>query len=154
MGRVRAKAQPNPPWRQGQTLGLDTSVFIYYFERPAEFPLLLALFSHLGEGRISAVASAVVLTELYPVPLKQANRELLNRYREFFALAEPHLTLEPVTRATAERAAQLRARYQLTTPDSLHLATAIECHADFFLTNDVQLKRVKEVSVVCLSDFV
>lgn len=154
MASVRAKAQPNPPWRQGQTVGLDTSVFIYYFERPVAFSLLLALFSHVGGGRISAVASVTVLTELYPMPLKQANHELLNRYREFFALAEPRLTLEPVTRAIAERAALLRARYQLATPDSLHLATAAERRADLFLTNDGQLERVKEVRVVCLSDFV
>ncbi|GAA4301037.1 type II toxin-antitoxin system VapC family toxin [Compostibacter hankyongensis] len=52
----------------------------------------------------------------------------------------------------AEKAAALRARYNLRTPDALQLATAIEYKADYFLTNDVRLTAVREIQSITLND--
>jgi len=51
----------------------------------------------------------------------------------------------------AERAADLRARYNLRTPDAIHIATAIVAGCDAFLTNDLALRRVTELRVLTLS---
>lgn len=52
----------------------------------------------------------------------------------------------------AEQAADLRARYNLRTPDAVQIATAIDTGCDAFLTNDIALKRVTEICVIVLSE--
>ncbi len=49
-----------------------------------------------------------------------------------------------------ERATDLRARYNLKTPDALHYATAIEVGAAVFLTGDRALSRCSEVPIELL----
>ena len=46
----------------------------------------------------------------------------------------------------ADRAAQLRAEHGLGTPDAIHLATALECGAEVFVTNDRDLPAVQPVN--------
>jgi predicted nucleic acid-binding protein len=58
----------------------------------------------------------------------------------------------PVSLAIADSAARLRARYNLRTPDALHVATAINAGCQAFLTNDNTLKRVTELSILILDD--
>jgi len=58
----------------------------------------------------------------------------------------------PISAGVAESAADLRARYNLRTPDALHVATAIDAGCDAFLTNDTGIKRVQEIAVLVLDD--
>ena len=44
-------------------------------------------------------------------------------------------------------AAKLRARYDLATPDCIHIATAISEKVDIFYTADKGIKKVKEVKI-------
>jgi len=60
--------------------------------------------------------------------------------------------LLPVTTLIAESAAELRARYNLRTPDALHVATAIAAGCGAFLTNDAGVKRVAEITVLLLDE--
>jgi len=53
---------------------------------------------------------------------------------------------------TAKRAATLRAKYNLRTPDALQVATALEFDCQAFLTNDIALKRVTELRVLILDE--
>jgi predicted nucleic acid-binding protein len=46
----------------------------------------------------------------------------------------------------------ISARYNLRTPDALHVATAIEAGCEAFLTNDSTLKRVREIRVLPLDE--
>jgi predicted nucleic acid-binding protein len=46
----------------------------------------------------------------------------------------------------------LRARYNLRTPDALHVATRIDATCDAFLTNDAGIKRVIEIAVLVLDE--
>ncbi len=39
------------------------------------------------------------------------------------------------------------------TPDAIQVATALFGSADYFLTNDVRLKAIKETEIVILDDF-
>jgi hypothetical protein len=52
----------------------------------------------------------------------------------------------------ADRAASIRARYRLRTPDAIHLATAILEGVDVFLTNDRDLLQVREVPILLIDE--
>lgn len=67
------------------------------------------------------------------------------RYDVFFAGTE--LVLVPMSTAMIERATELRAKYNLKTPDALHYATAVVVGATVFLTWDLELARCVEVPV-------
>jgi predicted nucleic acid-binding protein len=57
-----------------------------------------------------------------------------------------------VNNLIAIKAAELRAKYSLKTPDSIQLATAIQYNADYFLTNDLRLKLVNEIKSITLNE--
>ncbi len=61
----------------------------------------------------------------------------------------------PVGEGICERAAQLRAEHVwLRTPDSLQVATALVLRADLIVTNDESWKRLTEIPIILLKDFV
>ena len=53
---------------------------------------------------------------------------------------------------TALIAADIRVRYNLKLPDALQIATAIQSNCDAFLTNDLQFKKVRELSILVVSE--
>jgi predicted nucleic acid-binding protein len=62
----------------------------------------------------------------------------------------PHLSVIPVTDDIAERAAFLRARYNLRTPDAIQVATALISGSPAFLTNDKSLSSIEGIDIVIL----
>lgn len=104
--------------------------------------------------RLSADASAVLVTSRLSLlecrvrPLRENNLPLLGAYDEFFSASR--LIAWDVTAPIIDRATTLRARRNFRTPDAIHLATAIESHADSFLTGDAALVSCTELHVVVL----
>jgi predicted nucleic acid-binding protein len=72
-------------------------------------------------------------------PMRDKQAALLGYYDSFF-VRTPFLLAE-ITEAVVDRATELRAAHNFKTPDALHLATALEEHADLFLTGDANLTR-------------
>jgi len=68
-------------------------------------------------------------------------------------LSSNGLVTYEISHAISERAALLRAKHGLKTPDAIQLATATHHKADYFLTNDPALKKVKGVKVLVLDDY-
>ena len=59
-----------------------------------------------------------------------------------------------ITLSIAERAGKLRGRYtDIKALDAIQIASAIEVGADAFLTNDKKLKKVEEITVMVLKDY-
>src|SRR5262245_40277205 len=81
-------------------------------------------------------------------PLCAGDQATLAQFDVFFAGVE--LVLADISPAVVERATDLRAKYNLKTPDALHYATAIEFGATVFLTGDRGLARCMEVPVEVL----
>jgi predicted nucleic acid-binding protein len=80
--------------------------------------------------------------------MKAGDQSTLAQFDVFFAGVE--LILTEVSAAVVELATELRARYNLKTPDALHYATAIEVGATVYLTGDRGLSRCSEVPVEIL----
>jgi len=59
-----------------------------------------------------------------------------------------------ITLSIAERAGKLRGRYtDIKALDAIQIASAIEVGADAFLTNDKKLKKVEEITVMVLKEY-
>lgn len=131
-------------------IALDTNLFIYVFEQHPEFgEKAKSILEHIENGFVSAVASSVSLTEILVKPIREGNLTLEKQYKLLFSHF-PNLTILPIDNVVAERAAYLRGKYNIKTPDALIVATALVANADLFITNDQRLETVKEIKCVSL----
>lgn len=129
------------------TIGIDTSPFIYYLEGDARYAsTTLVLFARIEAGQTKAVTSTITMLDLLVRPLRDGRATLVNGINALGSLY-PNLEWAPTTLAVATRAAHLRAHYHLGTPDAIRLATALEAGASGFVTNDMTLRRVKDLEV-------
>jgi len=141
-----------PP--EHERIGIDTNVLIYFLEDHSRYGRWCSsLFDQIERGRNPAVTSTITLLELLVQPYRDQKEELAQK---IFALVGtyPKLDWVPVTMDIADHGAQLRARYRLSTPDAIQLATAISRKTTRFYGNDRGLRRVKEIQCVILNDLI
>jgi predicted nucleic acid-binding protein len=133
-------------------IGLDTNVFIYYIE---EHPVLMEkvefIINKIEDGKAIGITSYVTLLELLVKPIREGRFDLVDQYR---TILSGKLEMVPLDEMVSIKAAELRAKYGLRTPDAIQLASVIYKKGDVFVTNDIGLKRVKEIKVLTLEDIV
>ena len=135
-----------------QRLYTETAPLIYYVEEhPTYVAKMDAIIAAIEEQPIEAVSSVITLTEVLTQPFKLRNTRLEQEYRDIL-LYSREFRLLPITSRIAESAADLRARYNLRTPDALHVAAGMDARCDTFLTNDTGMKRVTEIAVLVLDE--
>lgn len=135
-----------------QRLYIETAPLIYYVEEnPAFVAKMDAIIDAIEHSSIDAVSSVITLTEVLAQPMKLGNASLEQEYRDIL-LNSGGFRLLPISAQIAEAAADLRARYNLRTPDALHIAAAINAGCDAFLTNDKDIRRVTEIVVWTLDE--
>lgn len=136
----------------GQKIGIDTAVVIYLLEEhPKYLSYAEKLFKNIQNGQIEAVFSVIGLIELQ-TGVKRRNRyDLAFSYRTLLGTF-PNLSITGINEQVVEISSDLRARYGISTPDAIHIATAIDFGANTFITNDKTLKKVKGIDVVLIDD--
>jgi len=135
-----------------QRLYTETAPLIYYVEEnPTYVAKMDAIIEAIEDRPIEAISSVITLTEVLTHPLKLGNTRLEREYRDIL-LHSGGFRLLTITARIAESAAALRARYNLRTPDALHVAAGIDARCDAFLTNDTGIKRVTEIAVLVLDE--
>lgn len=135
-----------------QRLGVETAPYIYYVENhPTYADKVDAIFQIVESRAIEIKTSVITLTETLMKPIQAGDQPLIDAYRELLT-ETTYVQLISVTPDIAENAAHLRARYNLRTPDALHIAAAIDSRCDAFLTNDLGLKRVTDLRVLVLDE--
>src|SRR5688572_5191634 len=135
-----------------KTIFLDTAPLIYFIEGNSEYQEVLStLFQLNDEGSFSFITSAITLIEVMVKPLKEGKIEVAKQYKDILTTA-PGIEVFDVTSSISMVAAQLRADFNIKTPDAIQLATAIEGGADYFLTNDNKLKTIGKIEVVMLNE--
>jgi predicted nucleic acid-binding protein len=67
---------------------------------------------------------------------------------------DPTLVIAALDRPTARRAAELRAEYRLRPADAWHVGACLEQGATALLSNDRELRRITDLHVWMLEDFV
>ncbi len=138
---------------RGLRICIDTAPFIYFIEKnPKYLGLLRPFFAEINAGKIDALTSTITLLEVLVLPFKTKNGSLAEKYRDILLYAEGLTTFE-IFHEVSELSAKLRAKYSIRTPDAIQIAVGIIYGADAFLTNDSGLKKVSDIRVVILEDF-
>lgn len=132
--------------RQGK-IYLDTNLYIYFFENNLQYADEIEnLLNLTTEKKITLIASTLLLSEILVSPYKTKNKQLLQIYQNLDQTIT-NLNLIPLNKKIADQTAFIRAKYDIRTPDAIHLATAIDQQANLFVTADQQLSKVKEINV-------
>lgn len=133
-------------------VALDTSPFIYFVEQNSVYvDVMREIFKRITQGKLQASSSVITLTEVLVQPLRQKNKRLADDYRNLL-FNGANFRLSPLTASIAETAAELRAGYNLRTPDALQIAAALKNGCDAFLCNDNDLKCVTEIKILVLDE--
>jgi predicted nucleic acid-binding protein len=140
--------------RQHRRIALDTSIFIYQLEANVRYLALTNhIFSWLEQPGSSSITSTTTMTEVLVQPYRALDEQ---RVDEFFGLLSTYPNLEWIAPdlQIADRAAQIRARHRLKTPDALQAATAVQARATGLITNDPVFERVDEFDTLVLEQLV
>jgi len=134
-------------------VGIDTPVFIYHIEGTTRFAATAGVaMDALAGGAFTGVTSVLTLMEIATRPLQMGRPEVAEEY-EVLLSTYPNLVVAVIDRSTARRAAELRARHRLRPADALQVAACLQQEATAFLTNDRELRRITELQVLILEDF-
>lgn len=135
-------------------LYIETAPLIYYVEEnPTYIARMDAVMEAIEKSSISVFSSVITLTEVLNHPMKLGNKPLVQAYRDIL-INSARYQLVPINISIAESAANLRASYNLRTPDALHVASALHYRCDVFLTNDAGIKRVTDLPILILQELV
>ena len=135
-----------------QRLFIDTNPVIYLIEHhPNYLQRARQIFQEVHRGQLVAMSSVVTLAEVLVHPLRTGNTSLEQAYRRILSNSY-NFSLITLTPPIAATAADLRARYNLKTPDAFQMAAAWNSGCDAFLTNDHGLKRVTEIQIFVMDD--
>jgi predicted nucleic acid-binding protein len=135
-------------------LFLDTAPIIYYVENnPRYFAIVEPIFNNIDNGLLNVVTSPITLAECLVFPYRTQSTLLEKTFCELITQSENTLFI-PTNEVIAQQAAKLRNQYNLSLTDALQISSAIITKCDGFLTNDIDLKKIKEINVIVIEDFI
>lgn len=134
-------------------LGLDTDAIIYFVQNDLVHGAVLAdVFSRISASQLDGFTSTIALTETLVRPLRLKDVAQQQKIKNLLLHSQNLYSITADT-IVAEIAADLRARYNMRTPDALHAATAIHLGCEAFLTNNgSDFRRISELNVLVLSE--
>ncbi|MGE0060171.1 MAG: type II toxin-antitoxin system VapC family toxin [Dehalococcoidia bacterium] len=136
---------------RGAQVALDTNSLIYYVEQHLDFsPAIRPIIQLIQNGDIAGHVSVLSLMEVLVLPSRSGDEQLAAQYRDF--LSNNRLILHNLTPEIAELAAELRARYRLTTPDAIVGATALQAGCTHLVTNDSVFRAVPDIEVLVIRE--
>jgi predicted nucleic acid-binding protein len=126
-------------------------LLIYFLEQTDNLgDIAASVMTSIAQGGTLGIISTLALLEVQVKPYKINNLPLADHYYANL-IRLPNCRWVELTYAIADQAAQLRAKYNISAPDAIHLATAIESGATAFVTNDMDMPQVEELELLCLS---
>jgi predicted nucleic acid-binding protein len=138
---------------RGQRICIDTAPIIYLIEHHVKYrSIIRPVFAEIASGNIEAITSTITLLEVLVHPLRAGDETLAGRYRDIL-LSSKGLTTFEIFHEVSEMASRLRAKYPIRTPDAIQIAVGILYQASFFVTNDPNSRKVSEIKVLVLDDY-
>jgi predicted nucleic acid-binding protein len=138
--------QPGP-------VALDTAVFIYFIEEDRRFlDIVKPVFAAMDGGVLEGATSGLTLLEVLVAPYRAGNLPLAERYEALLSRSRG-LRLVDLNRPVLKRAALLRARVRLNSPDAIQIAAALAARCTAFLTNDRKIPAMPGLRILQLRDY-
>jgi len=131
----------------------DTVAFIYWVEENPDFMHKVeAVVLDASEAGASFCTSVLSIAEFGVQPTAKGRQDLIFKFDELLLNAD--FDVLNVDREAAVISYQLRARYPtIKAIDALHLASAIQAGCDFFVTNDIRLKSIRELAICIIGEY-
>ena len=121
---------------------IDSSILIYHLEIVKPYDILTrVLIEKIAKGEIFCNISVLTITELLAKPYRLKDYNQISVFENFIS-SLPNTKIQPVNYGMAKYAASLRGDYNLRTPDSILLSTALITNSDVFITNDILFKKI------------
>ncbi len=133
---------------------IDTAPFIYFIQQDLTFgEIAKSVFCRIQDETLKAETSVITLAEVIPRPMSRGETELVEEFEDLVTSTEG-LTLHDISIPTCKLAGRLRAKYPtLKMMDALQVSTAILYDVDAFITNDTKLRKIDEVEILVLKDY-
>jgi len=125
---------------------LDSAPIIYIVETVQ--PWAAALDIRMAALNSERVTSYLARLECRVRPLRDHNRDVLMDFDGFFDQA---VELTAISPQIIDEATSIRARFNFSVADAIHLATAVSAGCDVFLTNDRWLNRFSQIPIEVIS---
>ena len=133
---------------------LDTMILIYLFEdHPVFGGLCESIVEAACNGTFHAVVTPITTAELLVKPIEKDRPDLADHYRHALA-GMRNVSLISLSAETGFVAGALRAKYGLPLADMFQAAVAMQGPKPTLISNDKALRKVREVNVLLLEDFV
>jgi len=140
--------------KEHRRIMFDTAPIIYFIEEHRDYGKITdEIFKLIRDDfDYHAFSSVITLTEVLTEPLRKSKRDIVENYRQFL-LNSSNFIIYPIDAIIAEKSAELRAQYGIKTPDAMQFAIGIENNGTLFVTNDKNLKKIKEIEVLVLEEY-
>jgi predicted nucleic acid-binding protein len=102
---------------------------------------------------VKAFTSIISLIEILTGPLKLKEKILAKEYNLLLS-SFPNLKIIDLNQEIAEKTAELRAEFNLRTPDAIQVATALVSNSESLITDDRTFKKVKGIDIFILKDLI
>ncbi len=138
----------------GKRVYVDSNILIYLFEGFPEYHhLIQELAVCIDNGETLLFTGEITIAELMVMPFKKNDSSLIKQYTKALNDSD-FINLIATTQKVYLKTAFLRATFpKMKTPDSIHVASAIEGKVDVFITNDIAIKIPDEINKILLKDF-
>ena len=135
-----------------ESVFIDTAPVIYCLENEEHYGDLVISFLE-RHPRARYVTSVITIAEYFPHPFRQPNRnDYVAQFNEF--INRMNIEIVEIDRMTAELSAEIRTSYAgIKGMDSLQIASAIQHNCAVLLTNERQLRQVKEITCLTLDEW-
>lgn len=131
---------------------LDSSFFIYHLEKNSSYAETTTAFLYHSQEKNKRLSTSVISALEYSVkPYEINNPKLIRGFQDF--LLENDIPVYNIDYEVADNAARLRGNYKfLKGLDALQIASALDHSCDLFVTNDSQLRAIREITVVLMDE--
>ena len=136
----------------GKKVYFDTNIFIYMLEdlEPMK-EYTERLLSRIEEQNSVIFTSELTIAECLVKPKECGNLELERIYLDQLT-QNKNISLQSIDRKILIEASRIRAEEKLKLPDSIHMATALHCNCNHFITNDKKIRSALKPQIVHLND--
>ena len=135
---------------KGERLAFDARFFLYHLESDSRFePITSAVLSAVESGKTRALASILVLQDLFLRVAEGGNGDAVSTWQTIF-MNFPNLKFIPIDEQIVAEAAILQVRQGLDAWNALHVSCARSGKARYFLTGDPAFPKLPEPETILL----